>query len=111
MNAIQHQMTIDAASAKPFEPPAYDESSYKALVAATLQLGPFVPDSFRMFGTREEVGAVRHFIGTAGGWGGLPEREAFYLGVDPGLPPGEYRIEVPADVPVKAFWSISLYNA
>ena len=29
----------------------------------------------------------------------------------PGLPVGEYKIEVPADVPVDAFWSISAYNA
>jgi hypothetical protein len=64
-----------------------------------------------MFGSRGAVGGVRHFIGTAGGWGGLPENEAFYVNVDPGLPPDEYRIEVPADVPVDAFWSISLYNA
>jgi hypothetical protein len=34
----------------------------------------------------------------------------FYLVVDPGLLVGDYRIVVP-DVPVDAFWSISLYNA
>jgi len=27
------------------------------------------------------------------------------------LPIGEYKFEVPAEVPVDAFWSISLYNA
>ena len=27
------------------------------------------------------------------------------------LPVGKYKVEVPADVPVGAFWSISLYNA
>ena len=31
--------------------------------------------------------------------------------VGPGLPVGEYQIVVPAEVPVDAFWSISLYNA
>jgi len=70
-----------------------------------------VPDSFRMFGTKAEVDPVRHFLGTAGGWGGLPETKAFYNGVEPGLPVGAYKIEVPADVPVEAFWSVSLYNA
>jgi len=111
VNAIQDQMAIEAASSKPFIPPNYDEDSFEAMVSALLTLSPFVPDSFRMFGSKGEVGPIRHLLGTAGGWGGLPESEAFYLNVDPGLPPGEYRIEVPADVPVGAFWSISLYNA
>jgi hypothetical protein len=64
-----------------------------------------------MFGSRDTVEPVRHLIGTAGGWGGLPEDEAFYLGIEPELPVAEYKVEVPADVPVDAFWSISLYNA
>jgi hypothetical protein len=64
-----------------------------------------------MFGPREAVNPVRHFLGTAFGWGGLPEEQAFYLNVEPGLDVGEYKIEVPAEVPVDAFWSVSLYNA
>ena len=111
VNAIQDQMAIEAASSKPFIPPNYDEDSLEAMVSTLLTLSPFVPDSFHMFGARDEVDPTRHLLGTAGGWGGLPESEAFYLNVDPGLPPGEYRIEVPADVPVGAFWSVSLYNA
>ena len=111
VNVIQDAMAVEAASSEPFIVPDYDTESFEALVASTLSFGPFVPNSFHMFGTKEDVGAVRHFIGTAGGWGGLPETEALYLNVDPGLPPDAYKIEVPADVPVDAFWSISLYNA
>ena len=61
------------------------------------------------FGRREAVDPVRHLLGTAAGWGGLPDSEAFYLNFAPGLPVGEYDIRV-TDVPVDAFWSISMYN-
>lgn len=111
VNTIQDAMTIEAASSKPFIQPDYDEDALKALISQILRLSPFVPDSFRMFGTKSEVDSVRHFLGTAGGWGGLPETEAFYNGVEPGLPVGAYKIEIPTDVPVEAFWSVSLYNA
>ena len=74
-------------------------------------VGPFIPDSSRMFGSKNEVDPVRHLIGTAAGYGGLPEREAYYVNIDPNLPVAEYVINVPANVPVGAFWSISLYNA
>lgn len=111
VNAIQDRMTIEAASSRPFIPPNYDENSFEAMVSALLTLSPFIPDSSRVFGSRDEVDPIRHLLGTAGGWGGLPESEAYYLNVEPGLPPGEYQINVPADVPVRGFWSISLYNA
>ena len=47
---------------------------------------------------------------TAAGWGGLPDHEAFYVNVDPQLPVGDYELTV-RDVPVDAFWSVSIYNA
>ncbi len=111
VNAIQDGMTVSAASSKPFITPDYDEESLNAIISAILGLGPFTPNAFDTFGRKENVKPLRHFIGTAGGWGGLPETEAFYGNVDPGLPVGAYRIDVPADIPVQAFWSISLYNA
>lgn len=46
---------------------------------------------------------------TAFAWGGLPEYEAYYLNIEPNLPVGAYQLTV-KDVPVDAFWSISLYN-
>jgi hypothetical protein len=111
VNAIQDEMTIDATSSTAFAMPKYDEDAFETMVSNTIAFAPFVPNSFRMFGAKDEVDPIRHFIGTAGGWGGLPESEAYYLGVEPRLPTGEYKIEVPAEVPVDAFWSISLYNA
>ena len=111
VNEIQDQMVVEAGSDTPFTPPVYDEDSFRALLGTILAFTPFVPDSTRMFGSKDHVDGVRHLIGTAAGWGGLPENEAYYLGIEPGLEVGAHKIEVPAEVPVEAFWSISAYNA
>ena len=70
------------------------------------------PDTRRTFGPRSEVDPVRHLIGTAFAFGGNPEREALYLNVTPSRNDGTtvHRLAV-KDVPVDAFWSISVYNA
>ena len=111
VNAIQNQMKVEAVSADPFVLANYDKDAYEALIERLSALMPFGPGSQRTFGTRESVSPVRHLIGTAVGWGGLPETEAMYPSNVPNLPVGEYKIEVPAEVPVGAFWSVSLYNA
>jgi hypothetical protein len=110
-NALQDQIAVEAGSSKPYIVPNYDEESFEAALQAALELARAAPDSSRTFGKKEEVDPVPHLLGTAFGWGGLPESEAFYLNVEPGSGVGEYKIEVPADVPVDAFWSVSLYNA
>ena len=111
VNALQDQVTLETGSSQHVIPPNYDEESFEAVLRPALGLSRSVPDTRGMFGKKEDVDPLRHFLGSAFGWGGLPESEAFYLNIDPGFPVAEYKIEVPADVPVGAFWSISLYNA
>ena len=108
-NAIQDGIIIHAESAKPYTHPQYDQASYQDTYKALLELSKGVPDTKRTFGKKQDVDDVRHLLGTAMGWGGLPEHEAYYLTVTPSLPVGAYELTV-KDVPVDAFWSISLYN-
>ena len=108
-NLIQDGLVVSAASSEPLVLADYDQESFAALRHAAAELGRFMPEFSGAFGTRESVDSLKHFIGTAVGWGGLPEEEAFYVNVDPDLPLGDYRIVV-RDVPVDGFWSISLYN-
>jgi hypothetical protein len=108
-NAVQDGLGLSAGSAEPLQLPDYDEESLTAVRDALKELGRTLTGTSGMFGTREAVDPIRHLIGTAIGWGGLPEQEASYATVEPGLPVGEYRIVV-RDVPVDAFWSVSLYN-
>jgi hypothetical protein len=110
VRALQDRLGLRAGSEAPFEMPDYDTASLDATRAPLLALAGGVEGFAGTFGRRVDVDPVRHLLGTAVGWGGLPESEAFYVNVDPGLPVAEYDVRV-ADVPVDAFWSISMYNA
>jgi hypothetical protein len=110
VNALQDEIAVEAASAKPFEMPDYDRASLDGTRAALLELAKHMGSFDHAFGARGDVNPVRHLVATAAGWGGLPDREARYLGVDPARPVGEYELTV-RDVPVDGFWSISVYNA
>lgn len=110
VNALQDRLVLSAPAATDFQPAEYDQASLDVTRGALLTLARGISGFEHAFGRRDEVDPVRHLIGSAAGWGGLPEHEAQYINVDPGLPPGEYRLVV-RDVPVDGFWSISLYNA
>ena len=79
---------------------------------ALLVLASTIPDFSHAFGTKAEVDPIRHLIGTAAGWGGNPDKDATYLNITPAKNDGTtvYKLNV-KNVPVEAFWSISVYNA
>ncbi len=108
-NVLQDQLKIEAASTKPYTHPDYDKESYKTTYGALLVLGRGMADARATFGSKEDVDKIRHLLATAWGWGGLPEEEAYYLNVEPNLPVGAYQLTF-GNVPVDAFWSVSLYN-
>ena len=107
---LQDRLGLAAASSSPYVSPDYDTASLDSTRRALLSLASGLSSFDRMFGASDDVDPVRHLIGTAAGWGGLPEHEAIYLIVDPRLPVGKYRLVV-GEVPVDGFWSISVYDA
>lgn len=110
VNRLQDQIGLTAQESNEFVLDDYDQESLTATRTALLALADGLPDFRGSFGQRGEVDPVRHLIGTAAGWGGLPGYEAHYLNVVPRLPLGEYELRM-VDPPVDAFWSVSLYNA
>ncbi len=112
VHALQDAIRVEQSDIGRFEVPAWDPASQKTVRDALLVLGATVPDSKHMFGARDEVDPVRHFIGAAGLWGGNPEKDAIYINVTPARNDGKtvHRLTV-KDVPVDGFWSIMVYNA
>lgn len=109
VHALQDGLGLRAASARPFVMPDYDPESFESTRARVTAMADGSFSAAGAFGRREDVDPKLHLIGTALGWGGLPEHEASYVIRADSLPIGEYRLTV-RDVPVDAFWSISVYN-
>lgn len=109
VNALQDQLRVEAGAARPFEHPDYDAASLDETREALLVLSRGLRGAERMFGSRQDVDPVRHLIGTATGWGGLSEAEAYYFIESEPRPAGHYTMTL-RDVPADAFWSVSIYN-
>ena len=112
-HALQDAVIVRQKSAGRFEVPNWDPVSQKKVRDLLLALSSTLPDLKRAFGARFQVDQVRHLIGTAAAWGGNPDKDAFYLNVTPTRNDGStvYKLNVPAKVPVNAFWSVIVYDA
>ena len=111
VHALQDSIMVEQRSRGSFEVPNWDLQSQRKVRDALLALGETVPDTKGMFGPRYHVDPVRHLIGTAIGFGGNPEKDAFSLNVIPPKNDGVtmHKLRV-TDVPVDGFWSISIYD-
>jgi hypothetical protein len=111
--ALQDAVKVSQKTPGKFAVPNWDQASQKKVRDSLLALNSTLPDLRRAFGARFQVDQVRHLIGTAAAWGGNPDKDAIYLNVTPARNDGKttYRLNVPAKVPVNAFWSVSVYDA
>jgi hypothetical protein len=112
VHALQDGIKVSQKDAGSFEAPKWDQASQKKVRDALIVLASTIVDFKKAFGTKEQVDPVRHLIGTAAAWGGNPDKDATYLNVTPAKNDGTtvYKLSV-KDVPVDAFWSVSVYNA
>jgi hypothetical protein len=74
VHALQDAVAVQQDHTGSFEIPKWDSVSQKTVRDALLQLSATLPDSKRMFGTRNDTDPVRWLIGSASAWGGNPEK-------------------------------------
>lgn len=113
VHKLQDAIKVNQRDPGKLELPNWDEASLKEVRDALLALAKHSPSFARAFGRKGQVDPVKHLIGTAAGWGGNPDEDASYASFNPLKNDGKtiYKLVVPKNVPVDAFWSISLYNA
>ncbi len=111
VHALQDGITVQQANHGSFEIPHWDPVSQKKVRDALLVLSATSTGFSGAFGKKGEVDPVKRLMGAAAGWGGNPDKDAIYLNETPARNDGVtvHRVTV-KDVPVDAFWSISVYN-
>ncbi len=112
VHALQDAIKVSQNQAGEFVVPKWDQASQKKIRDALLVLASTISNYNQAFGPKGAVDPIQHLLGTAAGWGGNPSKDATYLNGETPQNDGKtvYRLKV-GHVPVKSFWSVSVYNA
>jgi len=111
-HALQDAIRIRQAAPGKLELPDWDEKSLVATRQTLNLLSARIDGVPQGFGPRGRVDPTQHLIAAAYGWGGNPQRGAMYFNVVPEHNDGKtaYTLTMPREVPVQAFWSVTVYN-
>ncbi|MGO4338593.1 DUF1254 domain-containing protein [Labrys sp. KB_33_2] len=112
VHRLQDAIKVSQNEAGRLDLPNWDEGNLTDIRNALLALAKYQTSFRGAFGARGSVDPIQHLIGTAAGWGGIPDRDAIYVSFTPAKNDGQtvHTLSVPANVPVKDFWSVSVYN-
>jgi hypothetical protein len=108
---LQDAVGVKQANIGKFEVPNWKKDEVEKMRETINVVASTVTDSSKLFGKKEELDPVYWILGAALGWGGLPAEAATYVNVVPEKNDGKtpYTLTV-KDVPVDAFWSVTLYD-
>ena len=112
-HAAQDGIALTGGADGPFEAPDWDRESLAAARKAVSDLAAATGfDASRAFGRKDEVDPVDHLVGAMAGWAGQPAATASAIIDSVKANDGDtpYAVTV-RDVPVDAFWSVTVYNA
>ncbi len=90
----------------------WDREEMLKLRRAFNTLGSSLSDSSTFFGVKCDRSYLMNCMGIAVGWGGMQRRDALYIPSQVPKNDGKtaYVLNVPKDVPVDGFWSVTVYN-
>jgi len=108
---LQDAVRIEQADKGCFEIPDWKKDEVEEIRNKVMVVATTVSDASKVFGVKEELDPVYWMLGAAIGWGGLPAQAAMYAINVPEKNDGKtaYSLTV-KDVPMDAFWSVTLYD-
>lgn len=110
-NTMQDAIVIEGGGDGPLDIPDWNEKQLLTARQALNTLAKLGMNAARAFGTKEEIYPIDHLVGAAAGWGGLPQKNAFYEIASVTRNDGTPHSVTVKDVPIDAFWSVTVYNA
>jgi len=107
----QDGIKVSGGGAGPFDAPDWDLEQLEVIRKALNDVAALGFETTYAFGRKEDVHPIEYLVGAAAGWGGLPKSAAYYLIDSVAENDGNTAHAVTVqDVPVDAFWSITVYN-
>ncbi len=111
-HTAQDAIEMTGGGPGPFEAPDWNLDNLASARKALNDIAVLGFDTSYAFGQEDETHPVDHLVGAAAGWGGLPRTAAMYIldsvATNDGSTPHTITV---GDVPVDAFWSVTVYNA
>ncbi len=109
-NKLQDLYKIESKNNASISSVSWNMDEYKNVYNSLLSLFKVAKDAHDMFGPKKEVDSIYFLVGTAGGFGGLPSKNAVYYNYNqPETKAKSYKMSL-KEVPVNAFWSFTVYN-
>lgn len=110
-HVAQDGITVTGGGSGPFEAPDWDQDQLDSARSALNQLSLLGFEIEYSYGTPETTRPIEHLVAAAAGWGGLPREDAIYQILSVADNDGGAHSLTVGDVPVDAFWSVTVYNA
>jgi hypothetical protein len=92
------------------EAPNWNQEQLTELRQLLNKISMFGVDAAKGLGKKEDLDPVHYLISCGSGWGGLPKKEAMYELSNVDNNDGTPHKVTFKDVPVDAFWSVTVYN-
>ena len=110
-NRSQDALVIQGGGAGPLDLPDWNLEQLAIARDALNTLAKLGASNVGAFGSKDETDPINHLVFTAAGWGGLPLANTYAELGSVARNDGTPHVLTVTDVPVRAFWSVIVYDA